>query len=360
MAPGTKSAKAGRPGESTSGKASIPKAAKTAGYPGFIQPALATLRSSPLPGANWLHEIKFDGYRLQAHIGRRGVKLLTRSGLNWTAKFGAPLALAFADLPVDDTILDGELVAEDARGAPDFNALQDALATGRTASLVFYAFDLLYLDRQDLRQLPLAKRKKALAGIIAGQGCIRFSEHFDVEGERLLRHVCRLGLEGVVSKRADAPYRSGRGKEWVKTKCSLRQEFVIAGYVPSTVSSRMIGALVLGYYDAGKLVYAGRVGTGFTQKVAGELFQRLDPTAIAASPFEQRLPSKEAKGVRFVRPDLVGEVEFRAWTAEGYVRHASFRGLREDKPARDVVLETKEAARRCASLRQRRSAAFGT
>ena len=321
-------------------------AAKKATYPGFIGPALATLRSSPPVGADWLHELKFDGYRVQAHIGRRGVKMLTRSGLDWTAKFGAPLASALTDLPVDDAILDGELVAENAGGAPDFNALQEALATGRTARLVYYAFDLLYLDGRDLRQLPLVKRKEALAGLITAPGCIRFSEHFDVEGDRLLRHVCSLGLEGVVSKRADAPYRSGRGKVWIKTKCALRQEFVVAGYVPSSVSSRMIGALALGYYDAGKLIYAGRVGTGFTHKVAGDLFHQLDPMTITANPFAQRLPAKEAKGVRFVRPELVGEVAFRAWTAEGYVRHASFRGMREDKLASEVVLETgKEEAR---------------
>jgi bifunctional non-homologous end joining protein LigD len=325
-----------------SAKASKRAGATKSGYPGFILPALATLRSSPPVGPIWLHELKFDGYRLQAHIGRRGVKLLTRSGLDWTVKFGVPLASAFADLPVDDAIVDGELVAENASGAPDFNALQDALATGRTAGMVFYAFDLLYLDGRDLRPLPLVQRKEALAGLIAAPGCIRLSEHFDVEGMRLLRHVCRLGLEGVVSKRTDAPYRSGRGKTWIKTKCALRQEFVVAGYVPSTVSSRMIGALVLGYYEKGKLVYAGRVGTGFTHKVASDLFHQLDPMTITATPFAQRLPAKEAKGVRFVRPELVGEVEFRTWTAEGYVRHASFRGMREDKAASEVVRESIE------------------
>ena len=214
-------------------------------------------------------------------------------------------------------------------------------STGRTGGLVFYAFDLLYLDGRDLRQMPLAARREALARLITAPGCIRFSEAFDVEGERLLRHVCSLGLEGVVSKRADAPYRSGRGKAWVKTKCSLRQEFVVAGYVPSTVSDRMIGALILGYYDQGKLVHAGRVGTGFTHEAAGYLFQLIEETGIriSESPFANRLTAEYARRARFVCPVLVAEVEFRAWTAEGYVRHASFRGMREDKPASEVVRE---------------------
>lgn len=320
-----------------------PTSGVVAPFPGFIEPQLATLGKKPPPGARWLHEIKFDGYRLQAHIRRRGVKLLTRSGLDWTTKFGETLASALADLYVDEAIIDGELVAENSAGAPDFSLLQDALATGRTDCLVFYGFDLLYLDGRDLRRLPLVDRRAALADLITEPGIIRFSEAFDVEGERLLRHACRLGLEGIVSKLKDAPYRTGRSKDWIKAKCSLRQEFVIAGFVPSSISSSMVGALALGYFDKGKLVYAGRVGTGFTRKVAGDLFRQLNPMVIPTSPFPQKLPPSELKGLRFVRPELVGEIELRAWTAEGYVRHASFKGLREDKDAKDVGLEVPKA-----------------
>ena len=167
---------------------------------------------------------------------------------------------------------------------------------------------------------------------------MRFSENFEGDGARLLSHACRLGLEGVVSKAADAPYRSGRGKGWVKSKCSNRQEFVVAGYVPSTVSAKAIGSLVLGYFKGGKLIHAGRVGTGFSNKVAANLFRRLDAIAIPKSSFAKKLSAEDARRVRFVRPELVGEVDFRAWTAEGLIRHASFRGLRGPVKGGDALL----------------------
>ena len=259
--------------------------------------------------------------------------------MDWTAKFGVALAGALADLAVEEAVIDGEVVAEGGGGAPDFSALQDALSSGRTDQLIFYAFDLLYLNGYDLRRAPLIERKGALAVIIGAPGVVRYSEHFEEDGPRLLRHACRLGLEGVVSKLRDAPYRSGRGKEWIKSKCSNRQEFVVVGYVPSTVSSKAIGSLVLGYFDNGKLIHAGRVGTGFSNKVAADLFRRLDGMSIPKSPFAKKLSTEDARRVRFVRPELVAEVEFRAWTAEGLIRHASFRGLREDKRAEEVVPE---------------------
>ena len=175
-----------------------------------------------------------------------------------TATFGVILASALADLAVDEAIIDGEVAAEGSGGAPDLSDLQDALSTGYTDRLIFYAFDLLYLDGYDLRPAPLIARKAALAEISGPAGVVRYSEHFEEDGPGLLRHACRLGLEGVVSKLRDAPYRSGRGKEWIKCKCSKRQEFVVAGYVPSTVSSKAIGSLMLGYFNDGKLLHAGR------------------------------------------------------------------------------------------------------
>ena len=189
---------AARPADVIDNKPKLPRAAKKASYPGFVEPALATLRSNPPGGAQWLHEIKFDGYRLQARIRPNGVKLLTRSGLDWTAKFGVALAGALADLPVEEAVIDGEVVAKGRGGAPDFSALQDALSIGRTDQLIFYAFDLLYLDGYDLRRAPLIERKAALAAIIGAPGIVRYSEHFEEDGPRLLRHACRLGLEGVI------------------------------------------------------------------------------------------------------------------------------------------------------------------
>ena len=253
----------------------MPKGARKTGYPGFVAPMLASTRSRPPAGAHWLHEIKFDGYRLNAYIRSGRIKLLTRSGLDWTARFGKDLVAAFAGLKLKEAIIDGEVVVEGVGSVPNFSALQDALATGRTDKLVFYAFDLLYLDRYDLRSSPLVARKAALEAIIIAPGMVRYSEHCEEDGERLFRHACRLGLEGVISKVRNAPYRSGRSKEWTKSKCANRQEFVVTGYVPLTVSSTAIGSLVLGYSDDGKLIHAGRVGTGFSHKVRRICFAAL-------------------------------------------------------------------------------------
>lgn len=337
------SSKTGRINNPQNGKHAIPKRATKAGYPGFIDPALAALRPSAPAGEKWLHEVKFDGYRLQAHVRRGKAKLFTRSGLDWTAKFGKAIPSALSGLPAQDVIADGELVVEGAGGASDFSALQADLAAGRTGRLVFYLFDLLYLDGYDLRPAPLIERKAALEVLMrSAPAVLRYSEHFEEDGELVLRHACQLSLEGVVSKDRDAPYRSGRGNSWIKSKCSERQEFVVAGFVPSTTSRKAIGSLVLGYYRNGDLIYAGRVGTGFTQKVAEDLFKRLDKLKQHKSSFSRKLAAKDSRQAKFVRPELVAEVEFRAWTADGVVRHASYRGLREDKRADGVFLESKE------------------
>ena len=316
------------------------KKAKPAKLPDFVAPSLATLVAKPPAGKRWLHEIKFDGYRLQVRIEGGEVRLLTRTGLDWTGRFGQDILAAFKALPAGTALIDGELVVENEHGASDFSALQAALSEGKPAAFVFYAFDLLHLDGFDLTQSRLTDRKVALEKLIGDRdGPLRFSASFEDDGELILRHACRLSLEGVVSKVKDGPYHSGRGRDWVKSKCSARQEFVIGGYVPSTTSRKAIGSLVLGYYDKGKLVHVGRVGTGFTAAVAEDLYRRLEAIQAAKSPFAKPLTADEGRQVRSVEPSLVAEIEFRAWTADRHLRHASFRGLREDKPAQDIVSE---------------------
>jgi bifunctional non-homologous end joining protein LigD len=322
----------------------VPKKARASGFPGFIAPALATLKPRPPAGQKWLHEIKFDGYRVQAHVRDGHTTLFTRSGLDWTGKFGDAIPDALRQLGAPDIIVDGEIVAEGAGGASDFSLLQADLGAGRADRLVFYAFDLLRLDGKDLRPAPLVERKAALEALLRGAPeMLKYSEHFEENGELVLRHACRLSLEGVVSKDRNAPYRSGRGNDWIKSKCSERQEFVVAGYVPSTTSRRAVGSLVLGHYEKGKLIHAGRVGTGFTQRVATDLFSRLHQLAQKQSPFAGKLSADDARQVVFTRPELVAEVEFRAWTADGVVRHASYRGLREDRSPEEVTRESAES-----------------
>lgn len=322
------------------------KGARKKPLPDFVAPSLATLVATPPAGDRWIHEIKFDGYRLQARLAEGKVKLLTRSGLDWSQRFGKEVAQALQALPAETALLDGEMVVESGAGASDFSALQSDLSEGRTDRFVFYLFDLLYLDGYDLTRLPLIERKALLERLIGTTpGILRYSGHVGEEGGLMLRHACRLSLEGVVSKLLDAPYRSGRGKNWVKSKCSARQEFVVAGYVPSTTSRQAIGSLVLGVHEDGKLHHVGRVGTGFSATMAKDLLKTLEPMRISASPFDERLTAEESRQARFVRPELVAEVEFRAWTADGNLRHASFRGLREDKPAEEIVRETGKTAK---------------
>ena len=308
--------------------------------PDFVAPMLARLVDKAPAGHGWLHEVKFDGYRLLARIEDGAVRLLTRSALDWTKRFGQALPEALAALPLKNGLLDGEVIVENGAGASDFSALQADLSEGRSDRFVFYAFDLLHLDGEDLRALPLVERKARLARLLEGQaGPLRLSSHFDESGATVLRHACRLGLEGVVSKARDAPYRSGRGRAWVKSKCTARQEFVIGGFVRSTTGADLIGSLVLGVNEDGTLRHVGRVGTGFSAAVARDLQKRLSALAVDRSPFAGTLPAEARRGVTFVRPELVAEVEFRAWTGDGHLRHASFRGLREDKAAGQVVAE---------------------
>ena len=329
------------------------KAPQGDALPDFVPPCLATLQEKPPAGERWLHEVKFDGYRLQARVDNGSVRLLTRSGLDWTARFGATLPEALAGLPCETALIDGEVVALGESGVSSFGALQAALSEGTTGALVFFGFDLLHLDGQDLRADPLIARKGRLEDLFRGAdeaGPLRYSEHFVEPGQTMLRHACRMGLEGVISKRADAPYRSGRGRDWVKSKCTQRQEFVIAGYVPSRGSGRELGSIVAAYHEDGVLKPAGRVGTGFTRASAAALKKRLDALRRETSPFEGA-PGRE-KGIVWVEPQIVAEVEFGAWTGSKTLRHASFLGLREDKPAQEVVAEEPQEATAAAEQTQ--------
>lgn len=308
--------------------------------PTFVEPALATLVKAPPVGSAWIHEIKFDGYRLQARVDGGRVKLLTRSGLDWTDRFGEPLLAALAALPAHQAILDGELVVEDEQGRSDFAALKTALGANATNRMLYYAFDILYLDGYDVRALPLTRRRSVLDELLRNRADpIRYSEAFDDPGAAVLKHACRFELEGIVSKSCNHPYRSGRAGIWVKSKCSSRQEVVIAGYIPSTASRTAIGSLVLGAYEGGRLKHVGRLGTGFTNAMARDLYRRLEQRRAEQSPFAERLTADARRDVRFVQPELVVEIEFRGWSGDGLLRHASYRGLREDKAAEEVSVE---------------------
>lgn len=335
--------------------------ARKSAMPAFVEPSLATLSTTAPDSAEWLHEIKFDGYRMQARISDGPISLKTRSGLDWTDRFPS-VAEALKLVPADSVILDGEIVSEGENGVSDFSALQSDLKSGRHDRMVYYVFDILYCDGFDLTGAALRDRKAALSALFSElpeTPVIRLSEPFETPGPILLKHACRMDLEGIISKRSDARYRGGRVGDWIKTKCTSNQEFVVAGYEPSPKQSRSIRALVLGYFDKGKFRYAGRVGTGFKVSVEHDLLKKLDALASEETPFAG-IPAEEARRkVKWVLPNLVAEIDFRGWTHGDVLRQASFKGLREDKAARDVVRERPKIAAAAQKSSRKKSARVG-
>jgi bifunctional non-homologous end joining protein LigD len=321
------------------------KSPGAARLPDFVPPSLATLLDRPPRGKEWLHEIKYDGYRIEARLDHGKVRLFTRNEQDWTHRF-KPIAAAVAALPAETALLDGELVVEDDKGVSSFSLLQIDLKAGRSDRLVYYVFDLLFLDGRDLTGAPLTARKAALERLLAaaGQdGRIRFTEHLNEDGATVFKHARDLHLEGIISKRKDAPYHSGRSDNFIKSKTHDEQEFIVAGFSPASALPHAVGALTVAVREDGELRYAGRVGTGYTRDTARELWKRLKPLQVAKPPLD--LPKDERrKDVIWVKPQLVVEAEYRGITHDNLLRQASFKGVREDKPASEVVREIPTAA----------------
>jgi bifunctional non-homologous end joining protein LigD len=315
--------------------------------PGFVEPQLATLVDAPPAGDDWLHEIKYDGYRAIASVAGDRVVIRTRNGLDWTGKFQS-LVPALRELPCESALLDGEIAVADREGHTNFGTLQDALSGGN-GRMAYYLFDLLELDGQDLRRHPLIERKQALKKLLAsaGAGPLLYSDHVIGGAQQVFAKACKLKLEGLISKETEAPYRSGRSRSWLKSKCGFEQEFVIIGWRPSTKAGRPFSSLLLAVREGEQYRYAGRVGSGYSGAGLDRLSRQFRTLARKTPPVPD-VPPAIARHAHFLEPKLVAEIAFRGWTRDGLVRQGSFKGLRADKPAAEIVKETPVTTRKMA------------
>lgn len=310
-----------------------------------IQPQLATPAEGAPAGVEWVHEIKYDGYRLIAEVRDGGARLLTRHRQDWTDRFPT-VAAALRGLALESAVLDGEVVVVRSDGRSSFQDLQNVLSGGRGV-LRYCLFDLPYRDGRDLRAAPLLERKAELNALLErsdGEGALFFTDHVEGRGPEFLRQACAHGLEGIISKRSASPYREGRSRDWLKVKCSRREEFVVVGFTEPSSRRHGIGALLLATRSRGKgLVFAGRVGSGFTERFVAELRPVLEALELPRCPLEGLVPADAGAAFHWVQPCLVAEVAYAGWTADGLLRHPSFKGLRQDVPASAVTRDAADA-----------------